>query len=172
MKHFISNKSIVTFRRFSAGMLALLMSVAYVVPIWASCVCCGFMNIQPTSIEEIIDTETPSCHAVIPIGDGSTEEIASAKEEIASATEEIASATEEIFNGCNMDCMVNGQVPAAVALGVVESHSSSNHTKAPVFLSDLVYTEILVNNNGVPNRAEALSICPIHPSTASVPLRI
>ena len=158
MKHFISNKSTVTFRRFSAGMLALLMSVAYVVPIWASCVCCDSMNIQPTSIEEIIDTETPSCHAVIPIGDGSTEEI--------------ASATEEIFNGCNLDCMVNGQVPAAVAPGVVESHSSSNHTKAPVLLSDLVYTEILVNNNGVPNRAQASSICPIHPSTGPVPLRI
>ena len=172
MKHFISNKSIATFRRFSAGMLAVLMSVAYVVPAWATCVCCDSMNIQPTSIEEIVDTDMPSCHAVIPTGDGSTEEIASATEEIASATEEIASATEEIFNGCNMDCMVDGQVPAAVAPGVVESHSSSNHSKAPVLLSDLVYAEIPVNKNGVPNGAQASSICPIHPSTASVPLRI
>jgi hypothetical protein len=172
MKRMISKKLTATLRRFSAGMLALLMSMAYAVPSWATCACCESMNVQPTAIDEAVEGDVPSCHAVVPTSDGSTEEIASATEEIASATEEIASATEEISNGCDMDCMTDAQVPTAIAPGVLQSHGSHSESKTPVPLSDLVYVDVHVNANVLSSSAHASSICPIHHSTASVPLRI
>ena len=165
MKCLLTKKSKAIVRRYCAGSLALLLSVAFALPGWAECSCCASMDLQPMSIDEVSADTAPSCHNNMTISDEATEEIAS-------ATEEIASATEEIAAPCTMDCMQNEQSPATAAPGIVESHNAPTKVHPTLSLSDLVYsTSPESHYTSTPSR-EAPSYSAIHQSTSSVPLRI
>ena len=179
MRPLFSKKSQAVFRRYCAGMLAVLLSVAYAVPSMAVCPCCDVMSAQP--LQEASETDAPSCHGVVPTGDGTTEEIASTTEEI--ATQEIASCHESdakvpagsqispsVSNGCGDDCM--GNTPTVASPGIIDSHNSSNKVHSTGALSNLEVVNPYYLDSVSPVPPQTPAICPIHPSTASVPLRI
>lgn len=184
MRPLFSKHSKIIFRRYCAGTLAVLMCVAYAVPIMATCLCCDAMNTQPTFEPKMEEATVPSCHTLAPTS-GETEEIATETEEIATETEEISSChktTAEvparpgnsiiISNGCTDDCMTSMQTPAVASPGMVESHSTSSKVHSPVALSELLFINTYNPANSSSAFPHTSTISPIHLSTASVPLRI
>lgn len=180
MRRLSSKKSQALFRRYCAGMLAVLMGVAYAVPSMAACPCCESMNVQP--VQEKV-TEAPSCHSIVPTSDGTTEEIASATEEI--ATQELSLCHENdaelpspseisptVSNSCGVDCMIGAQTPAVASPGMIESYNPSSKVHPTIALSDLVVVNTNYLTSASPGQSQASAISSIHSSIASMPLRI
>lgn len=176
MRPLFSKKSRNRFRRYGAGMLALLLSVAYAVPSMAVCPCCDSMTTPPVQETPAIqDDDRPSCHSVVPTSDGTTEEIASVTEEI--STQEMschgdAVEVTTLSNACDDKCMSTMQTSAVASPGMIETHHGSSKIHLTKTMSHGLSYRFHSTMSTSPVQPSASAMTSMQCATASVPLRI
>lgn len=100
--------------RVAAGVLALLIAVAFSTPTFAACACCEEM--ASTTLEQVVAADTeeaaPPCHASVPIETKSAE-----CHEEASTTS--AQPSSDVIMGCQFECMQSISMTGLIADKVI-----------------------------------------------------